>query len=109
MPRSNFYDVLKLPAKGPVKVSGPIPAGEQLKWIWVWVFQNHPDQVAARGYGGAFNGPKWEVNLQMAPGSPPFKAGRPALGSALALIDDGGGEEEVYWWSEALRVRKAPT
>jgi hypothetical protein len=105
MPRSNFYEELHLATRGPIKVSGPIPAGETLEWIWVWVFQNRPTKTAAaRGYGGAFNGNTWEVTLQMAPGSDAFTAGRPALGSALARVNDGAGAKEVYWWSEALRI-----
>jgi hypothetical protein len=106
MPRSNFDDAVILPTRGnPLKVSGPVPAGETLKWIWVWVFQNKPSRAAARGYGGAFNGPKWEVTLQMAPNSSPFTPGRAALGTALARVDDGGGAEEIYWWSEVVRIR----
>jgi hypothetical protein len=105
MPRSNFDDKVFLTSKGPFRATGPIPAGETLKWIWVWVFQNRPNkQAAARGYGGSFTGSNWQVTLQMAPSSDPFTKGRPAQGTALALVDDGGGKEEVYWWSEALRV-----
>jgi hypothetical protein len=104
MPRSNFDEVLRLTTKGPLKVSGPIPPGETVEWLWVWIFQNRPHKTAAaRGYGANFTGNKWEVTLQMAPGSDPFTTGRPALGSALARVSDGG-QKEVYWWSEALRV-----
>jgi hypothetical protein len=104
MPRANFDPVLYLTSQGPFKATGPIPAGENLKWIWVWVFQNLPNKAAAaRGYGGPFGGNKWQVTLQVGPGDA-FTKGRPALGSALALVDDGGGKQEVYWWSEALRI-----
>lgn len=106
MPRSNFDDAVILPTRGaPLKVSGPIPPGETLRWIWVWVWQDKPSKAAARGYGQQFNGPKWEVNLQMAANSNPFAAGRCAMGSALARVDDGGGQEEIYWWTEVLRIR----
>jgi hypothetical protein len=104
MPRANFDESVFLTSKGPFKATGPVPPGETVRWIWVWVFQNTPSKsAAARGYGGSFTG-KWDVTLQMASQSDPFTAGRPALGTALALVDDGG-VEEVYWWSEALRVR----
>jgi hypothetical protein len=107
MPRSNFDEKLRLPAKGgTLKVSGPIPPGETVEWLWVWIFQNRPTKTAAaRGYGKNFIGNKWEVDLQMAPNSDDFMAGRPALGSALARVSDGG-QKEIYWWSEAIRVVK---
>lgn len=105
MPRSNFDAQVFLTSKGSFKATGPIPSGETLKWIWVWVFQNTANKAAAaRGYGGPFTGSNWQVPLQLASVSDPFTKGRPALGTALALIDDGGGKELMYWWSEALRV-----
>jgi|Tabmets5t2r1_1033131.scaffolds.fasta_scaffold00445_2 hypothetical protein len=123
MPRSNFDDTLHLPApstetpaQGPAgeeeELPGPLAGGPSpqgtLTWIYVWIIQNGPDGRAAAAYGESehdqtFVG-RWDIPTEMAHDSDEFTPGRPALATAMAMVDEGSEGREVYWWSEAVTI-----
>ena len=120
MPRANFFDSLPLPDpnKGPQDpdelpgplAGGPVPDGEELAWIYVWILQNGPEGRAAAAYGEsehdapAFS-QRWDIPTEMAHDSDDFTPGRPAQATAMALVNDlNGDSKEIYWWSEAVTI-----
>jgi hypothetical protein len=121
MPRANFDDTLHLPDPQKVEqareaneevpgppAGGPIPDGEELSWVYVWLIQNGPDGKAAAAYGevehAAFQG-RWDTPTEMAHKSDPFTPGHPVLATAMAWVKDlTGGGKDVYWWSEAVTI-----
>lgn len=129
MGRPNFADALSLPDPGNAAAlvaageeppgppaHGPVPPGDKLKWIYVWIIQNGPgDNRAAAAYGEEeeanppFEG-TWHVKTEMAHDSDEFIAGRPAQATAMALVvNEDDGTEVVDWWSEAIMIDPAPS
>jgi hypothetical protein len=79
----------------------------------VWVFQ-HTDEGLALAAGdtrgdpvfATEDGPRWKVRTVLDPKSKPFELDKPALATALALLDDG---DDVLEWSQAVTiVRESP-
>ena len=122
MPRANFDDSLRLPTKaqtqkaekageappGPL-ARGPVPRGDRLIWVYVWLIQNGPSgrAAAAHGWGykqGGFRG-TWMVEMKMPRDSDDFTPKRAALATAMALVKRGN-TKEVDWWSEPVMITK---
>lgn len=117
-PRANFDESLQLPdpAKGPGHgplAGGPVPDGEELAWVYVWILQNGPAGRAAAAYGesehdqdsrGTTFRRRWDLPTEMAHDSDDFTPGRPAQATAMALVNSEGGARDVYWWSEAVMI-----
>jgi hypothetical protein len=121
MPRANFDDSLRLPSQaerraaeeadkeppGPF-AAGPVPNGDELAWIYVWIIQNGPGKRAAAAYGESpengdpFSG-DWAIDTEMTHDSDDFTPGRPALATAMALVTNGN-RREIDWWSEAIML-----
>jgi hypothetical protein len=124
MPRANFDDVLHLPDPGKAHdpaeppgplAGGPVPDGEELSWIYVWIYQNRPQggpSAAAYGesdHGVTFGGSRWDLPTEMANPSDQFVPGRQAQATAMAWVKDvEKGTKEVYWWSEAVMIGEPP-
>jgi hypothetical protein len=125
MARANFNSSLKLPpppektAKEPPGPSaeGPVPDGDELIWILVWIFQNTSGEEATKSAaaygesskddGSPFSGPfknTWTIETEMAHGSDDFTAGRPAQATAMALVKNQDGSSVVDWWSEPVMM-----
>ena len=118
MGRPNFDDSLRLPIPtkrqpggeelGP-EAHGPVPEGDKLNWIYVWIIQNGPSGRAAAAYGESpehglpFSG-TWETETEMTHDSDEFTPGRPAQASAMALVVHADGTKEVDWWSEPVML-----
>ena len=121
MPRANFDDTLSLPTKaqreaatlageeppGPF-AKGPVPSGDKLVWVYVWIIQNGPGNHAAAAYGETPHGANpsigtWESKTHMAYKSSKFDPKRPALATAMALVRHGN-RREIDWWTEAIML-----
>jgi hypothetical protein len=103
MPRANF-DEDQRPTSG--QAAGPIDPGVTVKWVWVWIVQNHGNSAAAaRGYGtGPFTG-SWQSSLNMANPSGAFVPDKRARAYGMALTDVNGAHEEMYWWADRVWIR----
>ena len=125
MARVNFDDSLRLPSKrrrtdavrdgaeppGP-NARGPIPKGEKMLWVYAWIIQNGPRGRAAAAYGESphdrdpFTG-RWDIKTEMAHDSDSFTPDKPALATAMALMEYEDRSKAVDWWSEAILIKKA--
>lgn len=109
MARPNFDETLHLFGGGAPVAGGPVPPGDKLRWIRVWLIQNGPGPAKAAAsygaspYGVTFGPGKWEINTYLAHASDPFIPGRPAQATAIALVEHGN-TKEVDWWSEAVAI-----
>jgi hypothetical protein len=97
---------------------GPVPPGDEIISMRVWVWQQTDDQVAASaGNGGVhlgghapapseklpFKAPDWMIQTQLEPGSEQFSEGKPALATAMALVRRDG-TLEIDLWSQAVMI-----
>jgi hypothetical protein len=79
----------------------------------VWVFQQTADGLALASGDTRRNpvfadddGPRWKVRTVLDPESRPFELDKPALATAIALLDGGA---DVLEWSQAVTiVRDSP-
>jgi hypothetical protein len=123
MPRPNFSDSLRVPTPprgttgpppGPL-AQGPVPDGDELTWMQVWIFQNYGRARTAIAWGTSkYDAPRqaerppfrgsWRVPTELERNSDPFSPGKPALATAIALVKHDDGTKEVDWWSEAVTI-----
>jgi hypothetical protein len=126
MPASKFSEVLPIlkgdNAQVGVCAMGPVGTGDTLIWMRVWVWQQDGDNVAAaagnageqvpgaHGLGAEDTPPftdaqeQWMVQTKLEPESADFKAGKPALVQALALVEKNG-ERNIVQWSQGVALR----
>jgi len=100
---------------------GPVADGDKLTWMRVWVWQLNGNKVAASSgtSGEHLGGPKktkreklpftpekgWMIQTQLEPGSAQFAKGKPALATALAIVEHADGSTGVEHWSQAVSMR----
>jgi hypothetical protein len=101
---------------------GPLDKGDKILAMRVWVWQVVGGQVAASAgtagvhLGGHDEEPSeqfpllgtddskmWMVQTQLEPHSPQFVNGKPALATAMALIERGGAVDLEHW-SQAVMI-----
>jgi hypothetical protein len=104
-PRRQHPDGKNGPSAG-----GPIEPGDTVLWVYAWIIQNGDEKgetwaAAADGESehdaGPFTG-EWALETEMTDGSDPFRAGTPAVATAMALLDRQVGGREIYWWTDAV-------
>jgi hypothetical protein len=100
---------------------GPVAPGVKLTWMRVWVWQLNGDQVAAstgtsgEHIGGPRKSPReklpftdgkgWMIQTALEPGSDQFAKGKPALATAMAIVEHEDGSTGVEHWSQAVKMR----
>jgi hypothetical protein len=118
MGKNNFNNSLSVPKASPREAGkppgplarGPVAEGDEMTWIQVWIFQNprRGRRAAATGtskWGQRFT-KTWRVDTERVDGSDAFSPGKPAMASAMALVERSDGAREVDWWSEAITIAK---
>jgi hypothetical protein len=134
MPRYGFVNSLPLLhatredlAKSPdlrlsVCAMGPVPPGDEIISMRVWIIQEAGDNVAASaGEGGIHLGGHdeveaeqlpftekdgWMIQTELEKNSSQFVEGAPALGTAMALVRQGkDGPVDIEYWSQAVVIR----
>jgi hypothetical protein len=136
MGRPNFNPALELPPIGgkhpPDKVPGPTARGpvgddKKLLWIYVWLIQNGENEDKTT-WAAAADGEvddvdpisgEWTVETDLTHFKDPetgetrpsdnFRAGTPALATAMALSRyNKDNREEIEWWSEPIMIVGPP-
>jgi hypothetical protein len=125
MPASKFSEVLPILKHGTAQVGvcamGPVGTGDKLIWMRVWVWQQDGDNVAASAGNAGEQVPgahalsakdrppftdaqeTWMVQTKLEPESSEFKAGKPALVQAMALLERNG-ERNIVQWSQGVEL-----
>lgn len=126
MPASKFFEVLPILKDGKAQVGvcamGPVGTGDTIIWMRVWVWQQDGDNVAASAGNAGEQVPgahrldakdrppftddrkQWMVQTKLEPESAEFKAEKPALVQAMALVQKNR-ERNIVQWGQAVALR----
>jgi hypothetical protein len=96
-------------AAGPCAM-GPVPDGETIAAMHVWIFQDTPTGVAVASGDTREEQPstephRWRVRTGLDPQSTEFLTDKPAVAMAMALVRRGG-DEQVQHWSQAVFISR---
>jgi hypothetical protein len=130
MPRNAFDEQLPLLPAGvtssgsqlSVCAMGPVAPGDTVHSMRVWVYQQVGTQVAASsGNGGEHLGGHpmsdreslpftdelgWMIQTELEGESAQFTKGKPALATAMAIVEHKDGSKDVEHWSQGILIRQ---